>query len=223
MFQGFSKQSIAFLRDLEAHNNREWFEANKDRYKQHIEAPSKQFLQEILQQLPRIAGKPLCGKIFRIYRDVRFSKDKTPYNAYVRMLFRCAHTEKIDCGSAPAFYFSLQPEKVLLGVGVFEFSKTALNVYRQAVTSDVNGKKIDKILAACASKKGFYTNEPQLKRVPSGYDKDHPRAQLLRRKGLTIWHESKPNTVLATRSVDNCLALYKEMQPVYQWMQILQG
>ena len=121
-FQGFPKEGITFLQKLERNNNRDWFQDNKQTFKSSLEQPAKTFLEDMSYRLVSLSGSPMTGKIFRIYRDVRFSKDKTPYNPHIRMSFM-RETKQKDCGEQPMFCFSLEPNKLTLGIGCFEFSK----------------------------------------------------------------------------------------------------
>ncbi len=227
--QRFPNEAARFLADLEQHNNRTWFEEHKTRYRDSVEAPARAFFEEMKQRLAELCGVPFTGKIFRIYRDVRFSKDKTPYNPHVRMLFSCnTDYRKRDgrhgrcCGAHPAFYFSLEPRTTIVGTGNFEFSKDTLNAYRDAVTSNIEGAVLDKVLAGYTAAKGFRIDPPELKRVPNGYPKDHPRETLLRRKGLAVCHESLIDEKTTTSLYLNSLvSQYTAMKPLYDWLAAL--
>ena len=104
MFQGFHQDGWQFLIELQHNNNREWFESQKDRFKNQLETPAKAFMDSMIGAMAPEFGA-LMGKVFRIYRDVRFSKDKTPYNTHVRIAFSTAE-EKGHCGLNPAYFFS---------------------------------------------------------------------------------------------------------------------
>ncbi|MBI2421227.1 MAG: DUF2461 domain-containing protein [Candidatus Hydrogenedentes bacterium] len=218
-FDGFPKEGLKFLADLKRNNRREWFEAHKVQYKQVLEGPAKALLETLLPGLEALAGEALHGKIFRIHRDIRFSTDKSPYNAHVRIAFHCSGISQANCGQKPAFFFSLEPDKVIVGAGSMEFPKMALDRYRNAVVADASGRLLEKILAKCTSKNGFRIEAAELKRVPAGLDAAHPRAELLKHKSLTVWHEESPGTVHESQKcAKHLLEQYKAMQPLFAWL-----
>jgi uncharacterized protein (TIGR02453 family) len=220
-FNGFPREGIAFLKNLERNNNRDWFQKNKQVFKRALEEPAKSFLEEMSEALAALTGESMGGKVFRIYRDVQFSKDKTPYNAHIRMSFMGHGCDTKACGDNPMFHFSLEPETLTLGVGCFEFSKDMLPTYQDAVANDERGASLEIILADMIRKQ-FRIESPGYKRVPKGFDPDHPRGPYLRRKGLTVWQGSPiPKELSEHRAVNRCIAKYREMLPVYQWLEAL--
>lgn len=220
-FQGFPTEGIEFLKNLKCNNNRDWFQENKKLFKTSLEEPAKAFLAEMSDELVVLTNHPMGGKIFRIYRDVRFGKDKTPYNTHIRMSFMCQDSKKKVCGSQPAFHFSLGPDKVTIGLGNFEFSKDGLLSYQAAVASDKTGKKLEATMTDMILQ-GFRIESPEYKRVPRGFDPNHPRGDLLRRKGLTVWNDSVlPKELSEHKVVDYCLKQYQSMLPMYQWLDAL--
>ena len=163
----------------------------------------------------------MAGKVFRIYRDIRFSKDKTPYNARVRMSFVRQGADKKKCGEVPMFSISIEPERLMLGLGYFEFSKELLLSYQKAVANVSTGKALEKLMVKMDTK-GFDFEGPEYKRVPPGFDKGHPRSNLLRKKGLSLWsEESIPKELYSPKAIDFCIKKYREMLPVYKWLQVL--
>ncbi|MGH8875660.1 MAG: DUF2461 domain-containing protein, partial [Acidimicrobiia bacterium] len=123
MARSFSPALFSFLRDLEANNEREWFKANKDRYERHVKEPALQFVADIAPHLRRISThlvadpRPAGGSLFRIQRDTRFSKDKSPYKTYVGIRF--GHEAGGDV-HAPGFYLHLEPGSCYFGMGVWQ-------------------------------------------------------------------------------------------------------
>jgi uncharacterized protein (TIGR02453 family) len=105
-FSGFPKAGIKFLKDLEKNNSRDWFSDNKKLYEEVLKAPAEIFLTELQQALEKKLGGEVVPKLFRIHRDVRFSKDKTPYNAHVRMAF-FGKPNSTGQGTHSGFYFFL--------------------------------------------------------------------------------------------------------------------
>jgi len=221
-FQGFPKEGLKFLANLKRNNTREWFTQYKALYQETVEAPAKAFVFEMEALLATLSQRPMSGKVFRIYRDVRFSKDKTPYNTHVHMAFFSTEGHTDECGAQPAFHFGLEPRKLTLGIGNFGFPKGVLDAYRQAVDNKTSGRKLETLLRNYPESKGFHLQTPELKRVPAGYEKDHPRAELLRRKGLVLWHEQTPDDVVHTpKSARLVLKQYQAMKPIYAWLNAL--
>jgi uncharacterized protein (TIGR02453 family) len=220
-FAGFPKEGLVFLKNLKRNNNRDWFQENKSTYKTMVDEPAHSFLEAISDNITKLSGVPMAGKVFRIYRDVRFSKDKTPYNTHIRMSFVRSGADKKKCGEAPMFSISIEPEKLFLGLGYFEFSKNVLPSYQKAVAKDSTGKALEKLIVKM-NKKGFEFEGPEYKRVPSSFNKDHPRGDLLRRKGLSLWSEdSIPRELHSSKAIDFCINKYRDMLPFYKWLQAL--
>lgn len=212
-FSGFPAETLQFLTDLQTNNNREWFAANKAVYERAIKQPAADFAAAMCAQLATLTGNQHRSKIFRIYRDVRFSKDKTPYNSYLHLSF----TPDNGMSMPPGWFFGLDPDHFTLGAGIFAFDKAQLDTYRQAVSGE-QGEKLQKQLAKL-EKHGIRMREkPELKRTPPGYSAEHPQAHLLRRKGLTVWQDFAPEIVTGD-VVAHCLRSFKTLQPITQWLE----
>ena len=175
----FSTDSTAFLQDLAKNNDREWFAANKARYEQYLKKPAAAFAQEMAGKLEALTGTPHKPKVFRIYRDVRFSKDKTPYNTHLRISF----APEGEAKTPPGWFFGIEQDHVVVGTGVFGYEKAELERFRDRIAGS-DGAALEKILGKLKAT-GVRIGEPYLKRIPAGYDADHPRSDLLRHKGLT--------------------------------------
>lgn len=215
-FKGFPKESLDFLKTLKKHNNRDWFAQNKEFYKTHVESPAQDFLALMNEKLAPLAGKKVQGKIFRIHRDVRFSKDKTPYNTHVHILWS-TQASKEEQDDFPGFFFALNLDKVVFGLGSFRFSKTGLERYRKAVVHPTKGPALEKILQQ-RLKQGWRLNQPPLKRVPAGFDADHPRSELLKRKGFALWLDLPVDVALNTKLPQNFLKELTKLMPLYKWL-----
>ena len=179
----FRPALFAFLRDLAANNNRDWFEANRSRYEQHLLHPAQQFITEFAPRLRRISRhfnadpRPGKGTLFRIYRDVRFSKDKSPYKSWVGIQFR--HHSAKDA-HAPGFYMHLEPGNIMAGAGIWHPDTKTANRIRDAIVENSAGWT-----RASRGKKfaeRFAMGGDGLKRPPRGYDPEHPLIDDLKRK-----------------------------------------
>lgn len=214
-FGGFPEAGIAFLRDLAANNDRAWFAKHRDLYKRALEGPGKNFCAAMEAALTRRFNRPFKGKIFRLHRDLRFSHDKTPYNTHLRMAF----FPQTDASPGFGFYFSLEVERVILGGGVMGFPKAALEAYRQSVAEDESGAQLERLLAALVAA-GFRLDAPELKRLPSGIAKDHPREALLRRKSLTLWRDlSGHRFITDSKTIEFCADVFAELQPLNELLE----
>ena len=172
-----------FLEDLAENNDREWFKENKDRYLADVQEPALDFVRAFGTRLEKISphftadARVVGGSLFRIHRDTRFSKDKTPYKTNTGMQFR--HQAAKDA-HAPGFYLHLQPGECFAGVGLWR-PETAV-AYR--IRSAIDERQIEWKRAAHG--KAFTTvwelTGDSLKRPPTGYDADHPLIEDLKRK-----------------------------------------
>ena len=210
-FDCFSSEAVGFLQDLKANNTKDWFAANKTTYEIHLKAPSKLFADDMALALRDLTGQDHGSKIFRIYRDVRFSKDKTPYNAHLHLAFM--PTGQVV--QPPMWFFGLSPDKLSLGCGVFQYDKGALDTFRDAMAGPLGKELIQTTLEM--RDLGFRVGEPELKRIAPGFDTDHPHKEALRRKGFAVWMDAgTPAFVLEPNLTERTTAAFAELMPVFQ-------
>ncbi|WP_164659935.1 TIGR02453 family protein [Tropicibacter sp. Alg240-R139] len=190
-FSQLVPEARVFLSELSRNNNREWFNDNKIRYEAQLKTPALHLLNQIATQI----GDGVTTKLFRPQRDVRFSKDKTPYNTHLHMLWLMPGS-----GTRPALFFGIGFDYVSVGGGIMGFDKTALTSWRSSVDGPLGSELVEVI--DDSTSKDFRLSEPELKRVPAPFDKEHPRGELLRRKSLTLWNDlqesqlSSPTTAI---------------------------
>ncbi|HGG63493.1 MAG TPA: DUF2461 domain-containing protein [Rhodobacteraceae bacterium] len=209
----FPPEAIEFLRGLKENNNREWFAAHRENYISFVKEPSESFCRLMTNELDEWMGREFRSKIFRIYRDVRFSKDKTPYKTYQHILFAAG-----DHRSArSAWFFGLEPDRLVLGAGKLAFDRDGLLRYREAVAGR-RGAKLAKVLANLQSQ-GARMNGPALKRVPNGYDKANPHVDLLRHKGLALWIDLDTDAAIKGDLVATCLSGFEKLKPLIDWLE----
>jgi uncharacterized protein (TIGR02453 family) len=208
----FIQDAAVFFGQLKKNNDRDWFKAHKADYDGAIKLPAELFRDEVAHGLSEIVGFEISGKVFRQHRDVRFSKDKTPYNTHLHIGFFGA-----GGNTTPGFYFGLEFNNIIVGGGCMGFEKQALVNYRDRVAG-ADGVKLGKLLRDY-QKKGWRLDEPDLKRVPSGYDKDHERGALLRRKGLALWRDFDDVGHKQWQSpAKTTLKFHKELKPLIAWL-----
>ena len=172
-----------FLRELEANNERSWFAANKERYLAQVRDPMLAFISAFAEPLARISPhflvdpRPNGGSLFRIYRDTRFSKDKTPYKSNVGAHFR--HAAGKDA-HAPGFYLHLEPDTCFAGCGIWHPDNDTLGRIRDAIVE--RSDEWQRITSAETFRATFELAGGALKRAPRGYDPEHPLIDDLKRK-----------------------------------------
>jgi uncharacterized protein (TIGR02453 family) len=187
-FEGFPKEGLAFFGDLSANNNREWFEAHKRIYQDAVVAPAQAFVADLGERLKTLSpdfGYDLAtngsGSIMRIYRDIRFSKDKTPYKTNIGIRFWDGSNKK---GETPGYHFFMDASGATLYAGFYAFPKPFLEAFRSAVADAKQGVELREAIAAVKGAGDYVIGGEQLKRVPAGFDANHPSADLLRYTAL---------------------------------------
>lgn len=184
----FAPALFTFLRELEANNEKPWWDANKDRYTAQVRDPALEFISDFGTRLERLSphfvadARPTGGSLMRPYRDTRFSPDKTPYKVNVGIQFRHEAGQDIH---APGYYLHLEPGSCFAGVGLWHPETAVARTLRLAIHDDVDG------WSAATRNPGFEATwsldqdeDEMLKRVPSGFDPAHPYADDLRMKSF---------------------------------------
>lgn len=217
-FTGFPKETFAFLAGLRKNNTKAWFEAHRDDYESYHLAPAKAFVEAIAPGLKKIsktvnAEPRVNGSIFRINRDVRFSKDKSPYKTTLDIWF----WEGANRGwETPGFFLRLTPTHVIAGAGMHQFAPEQLKTYRAALDDAKAGAALDKVIAGLGD---LQLGEATRKKLPKGVAADHRRAALFLMDGLHVFHEEKlPKVVHTAKFVDHCLDIFRGAAPVNQWL-----
>jgi uncharacterized protein (TIGR02453 family) len=214
----FTKQTFAFLKELEANNNREWFQDNKQRYEDDVRSPALEFIRLIKPKLLKVSecfaavDKKVGGSLMRPYRDTRFSKDKTPYKTNVGIQFR--HITGKDA-HAPGYYVHLEPENCFLGLGIWMPDSSTLRKLRAAIADDP--KKWLKVRNAKKFTDTFRLVGESLKTAPKGYPKDHPQIEDLRRKSLLGLCDLTPKEIVADGFVESVIKRFKAGSGLLAW------
>ena len=202
-FTGFPVAALDFYDDLEVDNTRSFWQAHKHVYDEAVRAPMTALV---------AALEPEFGtaKVFRPYRDVRFSKDKTPYKTHQGAFVQMA----VGTG----FYVDLSPRGVRTGGGFYHAPPDRLAAYRAAVAHDRHGPELERIVRA-AERKGFEVTGDRLKTRPRGYDADHPRIDLLRHRSLTLGRSLGFDPVIHSADlVEEVRRDWAAMRPLVSWV-----
>lgn len=222
-FGGFPQEGLHFFEALAHNNNREWFQAHKKDYQDYLQGPAQTFVVALGERLKTISGNIQydtrlngSGSIMRIYRDIRFSKDKTPYKTNLGIIFWEGRGKKTD---NPGFYFHLDAGGAMAHAGMHGFQKPMLTAYRDAVVDESLGRELAAILASLRDEGHYSIGGEHYKRVPRGYDPDHKRADLLRHNGLGVSSSLiDPATVASPELLDLCFDHFQKMAPLQQWL-----
>ncbi|QFT31065.1 hypothetical protein FIV00_11300 [Labrenzia sp. THAF82] len=202
---GFQKETFLFLKALAANNSKDWFDANKSDYQRHVKKPADAFRPAMNNALQTLTGHEMTSKQFRINRDLRFSKNKTPYNTHIRMAFWPvgASFEGRDA-QPPSFFLSIEADTIRFGTGCMAFSKPVLGAYLTLLEKGA-GESISMLLALARSD-GFDVSEPDLVNPPRGFPKDHAYSDLARHKGIALWKDLPDTGCLQGDSAVTALA-----------------
>jgi uncharacterized protein (TIGR02453 family) len=219
----FSKETVRFLAGLRRNNKKEWFEAHRDDYDSHFIEPAKAFVAALAPRLARIdpaihAEPRVNGSILRINRDVRFSKDKSPYKDHLDLWFWSGEDKGWDCSG---FFFRLTPDELLVGGGMHGFMPEALARYRAAVLDDVKGAALVRAVAK-VRKAGHEVGGQTYKKTPRGVAEDHPRADLLKHSGLYAgWTGKHPRELSGPGLVSFVAKHCAAVAPIHHWLRDL--
>lgn len=204
--------TLNFLRNLAHHNNKPWFDENRDAY-DAARADFELLVAGILDALsvdePAFKEQKAKDCVFRIFRDVRFSKDKTPYKAHFGAVFAKGGRKQLGCG----YYFHLEPGgKSFAGGGIWEPETTVLKAIRQEI--DYNFPEFEAIVAEKKFKKLFGSIQgEQLKKLPQGYLPENPAAEYLKLKSFTVGHPVPDEALTEKKLQSEILDAFKTMKP----------
>jgi len=215
----FTPDFFAFLTELKENNNRDWFHANKDRYKAEIQEPLLHFISDFAGPLNEISPnfiadpRPSGGSMFRIYRDVRFSKDKSPYKTHAAAQFR--HRAGRDV-HAPGFYLHLEPGGVFAGAGLWHPDRTALDMIRTAIVERPDEWRA--VLGDPSFIKHHELSGESLKRAPRGYDPEHPLVEDLKRKDFVCVRRFTQKKAASAAFLDDFVESCRGAGPFVQFL-----
>ncbi len=210
-------RTFKFLTELAAHNERDWFNANKQRYIDEVRDPLLQLVSDFGPKLQKINKnyvadpRPVGGSLFRIYRDTRFAKDKSPYKTHAAMSFR--HIDGKDA-AAPGFYLHIEPGRVFMGAGVWHAQPELLKDVRDAIVAHPGHWK------RVVSSRSFALDESSdgLKRPPRGYAPEHPFVLDLKRKSFMSTTQFTQKEVRADDFLSRFTRACKQRTPLMEFL-----
>ncbi len=211
----FTPRLFKFLRDLERRNERPWFQANKARYIAEVQQPMLRFIADFATPLRKLAPafeadpRPSGGSMFRIYRDTRFARDKSPYKTHAAAHFRHRQTRAEVHG--PGFYFHLEPGRCFIGGGLWLPEAPLLKKARDAIAADVGGwRKVRRTVGEVEGE--------GLSRAPQGYDPAHPFVDDLKRKSFFASVAFADAEVVAPGFIDRCAEACRSVRPLMKFL-----
>lgn len=214
-----SKPTLQFLKELKKNNDRDWFNNHKSRYEK-AKQEFEQFIDELIQSIaafdPSIAHQTVKNCVFRIYRDVRFSKDKSPYKTNFGAHITAA-AKKSEIHSRAGYYIHLEPGESMLAGGAYLPKGDWLNAIRKEI--DENASELKKILNSKTFRKYFGEIEGEkLKTSPRDYPADHPEIELLRYKSFLAVHRPDDDQVLSGDFLQHCVRVFEALFPFDQFL-----
>ncbi|MCA1831997.1 MAG: DUF2461 domain-containing protein [Actinobacteria bacterium] len=208
----FDKSTFAFLSELKENNTREWFQANKERYERDVKEPFLDFISDAGPRLRKISKnlvadpRPVGGSLFRIYRDVRFSKDKSPYKTHAG-----AHFQLGGKGvHGPGYYMHLEPGECFVAGGMWMPEAKALQMIRERISEKPAEWKKARV--------ELDHGDGALKRPPRGFDPGHPMIEDIKRKSFTSSHRMKNADITGDDLMKTFMTACSEISPLMKFL-----
>lgn len=215
----FSAETFRFLEDLAENNRREWFQDNRERYDQQVKLPAQRFILAVGERLGEISPhlradpRPVGGSLFRIHRDVRFSRDKQPYKTATGIQFR--HAAGRDA-HAPGLYLHVEPGQCFVGLGVWRPGRDALRQIREAIVQRPDAWTRARDHGPLQER--FDLGGESLVRGPRGFDLDHPLMDDIKRKDFVAMCAVPDQFVTSAEVVDDFLGLARRGRPLMAFL-----
>jgi uncharacterized protein (TIGR02453 family) len=215
----FKPDSIRFLRELRKNNNRDWFNENKSRYEHDVLDVALNFIQSMHDPLQEFAPhftaipKRMGGSLMRVYRDTRFSKNKTPYKTNIGIQFRHEQAKDVH---APGYYLHIDPDEVFLGVGLWRPETAALAAIRERIST--RQAEWLRVRDDKAFKRHFSLGGESLRRPPRGYDKEHPLIEDLKRKDFIAVKSMDLSEATQARFQQKVETAFKSATPLMKFL-----
>jgi uncharacterized protein (TIGR02453 family) len=220
-WHGFSPAALGFLGRLKRNNRRDWFEAHRDEYHALVRDPMRAFVEEMDVRFgrlaPEITGDPKRA-VFRIHRDIRFSKDKSPYKTHAACWFRHHDAGRETVHGGAGFYVHVEPGASMVAAGIWMPAKPTLDAIREALLEDHRpfATLIDH--PAFRRRYGRLSEEAMLKRLPRGVDPDHPAGDWLRYKSFTVHRMLSDSAITDPRLPTRLERDITALAPMIRWL-----
>lgn len=215
----FGSELFEFLTELGDNNRRDWFQANKERYEDDVRHPALRFISDFGPRLRRISPhyvadpRPVGGSMFRLHRDVRFSRDKSPYKTHLGIQFRHRHHDNVH---SPSFYLHLEPGGSFAGVGIWRPDGATLASIRSFLAEQP--ARWRRTLASRSFRQRLALEGERLERAPRGFDPDHPLIEDLKRKDFVASARLADSAVTAPGFLDEYTELCRAGAPLVRFL-----
>ncbi len=213
----FTTRTLAFLRALKRHNDREWFNARRDEYEAHVRGPMIALVERLAPELARFAPELVSSpkvSLYRIHRDTRFSPDKTPYKTNVAAIFPCRGLPK---HAGAGLYLEVAPAHVLIAGGVYAPQPPELHAIREHLAA--NFRRFRSIVESPIFRRAFDGIEgDRLQRLPRGFPADHAAAEYLKMKQFLVAREYKPEFATSPRFYKELVTRFQQMAPLIRFL-----
>lgn len=218
-YRGFPKESLRFLEELAANNNRDWFQEHKKRYEDEVLDPALLFIQNMQQPLAEIAPSFVAlptrvgGSLMRVYRDTRFARNKAPYKTNIGIQFRHERAKDVH---APGYYLHIDPDQVFVGVGMWRPEPDALRGIRERIAGKTTEWR--RVVGDPAFRRYFTLGGESLLRPPRGFDKDHECIADIKRKSFIAVREFDVGDCLKPRFQQSVEATFSKAEPFMRFL-----
>ena len=216
-FSAFPAEGLKFLRSLKHHNNREWFQKHKATYEHSVKGPMEELISALAEDLPKFAPEMVASpkaSAYRIYRDTRFSKDKSPYKTHIAAVFPRTGLDKHE---GAGFYLHIAPSDLLIGGGLYMPTPEHLSAIRHRIAAEASS--FLQVIGNQRFKKLFGTvSGEQLSRVPRGFPPDHPAANFLKYKQFLAARNFPAEAATAASFYKVVVETFKAMVPFVRFL-----
>ena len=211
----FTQQTLKFLRALKRNNNREWFGSHKAEYEANVRAPMLAIIEWLAEDFSRIAPDLVASprSMYRIYRDTRFSPDKTPYKTQVAAAFPHARLPKHE---SAALYFHLAPDQLWVGGGLYAPQRCQLHTIRKHICSNLSSFR--SLVESTTMRRMGGIKGTALQRVPRGFTRDHEAGEYLKLKQYLLGVELDPTLATSPRFYSTLLRRFTAVAPLVQFL-----
>jgi len=220
-FVGFPREGIKFLRQLKKNNNRDWFANHKTEYEEFVKLPMQSLISTLQTPMMKLAPEFEFNpkrSMFRIHRDTRFSKDKTPYKTHVAAIFHPeGHWEE-----SAGFYLHIEPEEVYLGGGIYMPDGVQLKKIRTAIANR-SGEFLSIVQGRTFKNRFGKLEGSKLQRNPQGFFQDHPMIEWLKYKQFFAGVSWKTDECFSPKFVEKIIAVYRDLLPFVQFFNATLG